>query len=54
MVLADRGFDVVDSVALYGATLDIPAFPVQEVAISLVLVRSTLKPLVNWPMLEFM
>ena len=27
MVLADRGFDVVDSVALYGATLDMPAFP---------------------------
>ena len=26
MVLADRGFDVADSVALYGATLDIPAF----------------------------
>ena len=26
VVLADRGFDVADSVALYGATLDIPAF----------------------------
>ena len=26
VVLADRGFDVVDSVALHGATLDIPAF----------------------------
>ena len=26
MVLAGRGFDVADSVALYGATLDIPAF----------------------------
>ena len=25
VVLADRGFDVADSVALYGATLDIPA-----------------------------
>ena len=26
VVLADRGFDVADSVALYGATLDIPVF----------------------------
>ena len=26
VVLADRGFDVVDSLALHGATLDIPAF----------------------------
>ena len=26
VVLADRGFDVADSLALYGATLDIPAF----------------------------
>ena len=26
VVLADIGFDVADSVALYGATLDIPAF----------------------------
>ena len=25
-VLADRGFDVADSLALYGAILDIPAF----------------------------
>ena len=27
VVLADRGFDVADSVVPYGATLDIPAFP---------------------------
>lgn len=26
VVLADRGFDVADSLALYGATLDIPSF----------------------------
>ena len=26
VVLADRGFDVADSVAMLGATLDIPAF----------------------------
>ena len=26
VVLADRGFDVADSVAILGATLDIPAF----------------------------
>lgn len=26
VVLADRGFDVTDSLALYGATLDIPVF----------------------------
>ena len=26
VVLADRGFDVADSLALFGATLDIPAF----------------------------
>lgn len=26
VVLADRGFDVADSLALYGATLDIPVF----------------------------
>ena len=26
VVLADRGFDVADSIALYGATIDIPAF----------------------------
>ena len=26
VVLADRGFDITDSVALHGATLDIPAF----------------------------
>ena len=41
VVLADRGFNIEDSVALWGATLDIPAFTCAKVQLSPEEVEST-------------
>ena len=43
LILADRGFDIADSVALFGATLDIPAFTKGKDQLSAEEVESTRK-----------
>ena len=43
VILADRGFDIADSVALFGATLDIPAFTKGKDQLSAEEVESTRK-----------
>ena len=43
VILADRGFNIEDSVALRGATLDIPAFTRRKVQLTFEEVESTRK-----------
>ena len=42
-ILADRGFNVADSVALFGATLEIPAFTISYEQLAPVDVENTRK-----------